>query len=178
VAVALAVRPSFSVDLRIPSREAIERLSTELAAGTQQLRRTRLPGGGGETASRDLDHLVLTVPESQQRFWSPWLTIDLTPSDTGTLLFARFSPHPSVWTGFAFGYLTFGAGLVFSLIFAGAQAMVGGDAWPLKISAAAVLVLGALWLSARVGQRLAQAQMSALRDEVERAVAACDAPTG
>jgi hypothetical protein len=171
--VGVALRPSFSVDLPLPSREAIGGLSAQLAAGAQQLRRTRVPGGGGDSATRDRDHLVLTVPESRQRVWSPWLTIDLSPSDAGTHLFARFSPHPSVWTGFAFGYLTVSVGLVLSLVFAGAQAMVGGDLWPLMISAAAVLVLGAMWWTARLGQRLAQAQMSALRDELDRAVAAC-----
>ncbi len=169
----MALRPSFLVDLPMPSREAIDGLGAQLAAGAQQLRRTRVPGGGGNTATRDHDHLVLTVPESQQRLWSPWLTIDIAPSDAGTRLFARFSPHPSVWTGFAFGYLTTSVGLVLSLIFAGAKAMVGGDPWPFAISAAAVLVLAAMWSAARLGQRLAQAQMSALRDELERAVAAC-----
>ena len=174
---ALALRPSFSVDLSIPSHEAIERLSAQLAAGSQVLRRTRVPGGGGETAARDADHFVLTVHATQQRLWSPWLMIDVSPRDGGTHLFARFSPHPSVWTGFAFGYLTVGVVFVFSLIFAGALAMIGGDPWTLKISAASLVVLGAMWWLSNLGQRLARTQMDALREELERATKACTLTT-
>ncbi len=173
--VTLALRPSFAVDLPIPSRQAIERLHAQLAAGAQQVRRARVPGGGREVSGRDRDHLVLTVPASQQRVWSPWLTIDITPGEGGTHLFARFSPHPSVWTGFAFGYLTFGIVLMFSLIFAGAHAMVGRELWPLVLSAGALLVLGAMWWAARLGQRLARGQMDTLRHELERAIEVCRA---
>ncbi|MBL0220333.1 MAG: hypothetical protein IPQ07_41500 [Myxococcales bacterium] len=139
------------------------------------MRRARVPGGGRDLSARDRDHLVLTVPAAQQRLWSPWLTIDITPRDGGSHLFARFSPHPSVWTGFAFGYLTFGVVLLFSLIFAGAHAMVGGELWPFQVSAGALLVLGAMWGASRVGQQLARGQMTTLRHELERAIETCKA---
>jgi len=173
---AVALRPTFSVDLPIPSRDAIDGLAAQLAAGAQQLRRAREPGGGGDGATRERDHLILTVPTAQQRVWSPWLTIDITPREAGAHVFARFGPHPSLWTGFAFGYLTVGLSLLFSLIFAGVLATLGGDLWPLKISAVALVVLGAMWWSARIGQRLAQGQMRALSDELDRALAACRDP--
>lgn len=169
----LTLRPSFSVDLPIPSRQAIERLHAQLAGGAQQVRRARVPGGGREVSARHRDHLVLTVPAPQQRLWSPWLTIDITPRDGGSHVFARFSPHPSVWTGFAFGYLTFGIVLMFSLIFASAHAMVGGELWPLALSAGALFVLGAMWGASRVGQHLARVQMDTLRHELERAIYGC-----
>lgn len=122
----------------------------------------------------DRDHFLLTVPASQQHVWSPWLTIDITAREGGSHLFARFGPHPSVWTGFAFTYLTLGLVLVFSLIFAGAQAMVGGGLWPLAISGGALVGAVAMWTASRVGLQLAREQMEAVRHELDRAIAACN----
>ena len=167
----LAVRPSFERELPLASTQAIARLSAQLAAGSQTLRRTRVPGGGRETTARDQDHLVLTVPATQQRFWSPWLTIELTPRGDGTHLFARFSPHPSVWTGFWFGYLALGLVLLFALVFTAALAMTGGSLWSLWIAGGATLAMAAMWWASRIGQRLAQEQMATLRAELERALA-------
>ena len=115
---AMVLRPGFLVDVAISSRELIERLEAALAAGPMQIKRTRVPGGGEEPGTRSVEHLVLTVPDAQQHFWSPWLTIELSPGDAGTHLRATFSPHPSVWTGFAFGYLTMTVVLVASLVIA------------------------------------------------------------
>lgn len=177
VSVALAIRPSFSFDLPVPSRQASEALAAQLAIGSQQLRRARAPGGGlGAGGVGDRDHLLLTVPEAQQRVWSPWLTIDITARDGGSHLFARFGPHPSVWTGFAFGYLTLGIAVVFSLIFTSAQAMVGGGLWALWITAGALVAAAGMWTFSRVGLGLAGAQMEAIRSELDRALAACGFP--
>lgn len=172
--VSLALRPSFSIDLPVPSKQAIERVAAELAAGSQQLRRARAPGGGGGGGGvADRDHFLLSVPSSEQRVWSPWLTIDITAREGGSHLFARFGPHPSVWTGFAFGYLTLGIVIVFSLIFAGAQAMVGGSGWSLWITGGALGAAVLMWTASRVGLSLARTQMDAVRRELDRALAAC-----
>ena len=171
-----AFRPSFSIDLPVSAHEVIAQLAAQLETGPQQLRRTRPPGGGGDVGLRDRDQLVLTVPATQAHFWSPWLTVDVAPRGHGTHLFAKFSPHPSVWTGFMFGYLTLAMVLVFSLVFVGALAMTGGEPWALWISAGASLGLAGMWWVSQLGQRLAHAQMEALRDALERALAACDFP--
>lgn len=163
------------MDLPVGSREASEAIAAQLQAGSQQLRRARAPGGGGGRGGvSDRDHFLLTVPASEQRIWSPWLTIDITARDGGAHLFARFGPHPSVWTGFAFTYLTLGLGLVFSLVFAGAQAMVGGGLWSLAISGGVLVAAAGMWTASRVGLRLARDQMEAVRHELDRAIAACN----
>ncbi|MBE7447589.1 MAG: hypothetical protein HS111_01475 [Kofleriaceae bacterium] len=174
---ALALRPGFAVDLACPGHVAIERLTAAIGAGPMQLRRSRVPGGGRDTPRRDHDHLVLVGPAAQQRFWSPWLTIDVAPREGGAQVRARFSPHPSVWTGFAFGYLTVTVVLVLSLAFAGAQAMMGSAPWALWGSAGAAVALVGLWSAAQLGQRLARAEMEALAGELERALAACQPTT-
>lgn len=171
--VTLAFRPSFAVELPLPSHEAIERLGAALAAGRLPLRRTRVPGGGRDARPRDSDSLVLTIPAAEQHFWSPWLTIDLSPRGDGTHLFARFSPHPSVWTGFAFGYLGLGLVLLVSLVIAASSALVpdSGQAWALWVSLGAALAMAGMWWASQLGQRLAHGQMEELRQALDRAIA-------
>lgn len=174
----LALRPTFSVELACPSTVALERLYAALGAGPHVLRRTRSPGGGGEGETRAHDHFVLTVADDAQRVWSPWLGVEVSPRDTGATLLARFSPHPSVWTFFAFAYLTLSVVLMFSLCFTAALAMSGGRPWSLLVSAGVVVVMAALWATAQLGQRLARAEMESLRAALEAAIARCAvAPT-
>jgi hypothetical protein len=171
--VALALRPTFTVQLPMACPEALELLGATLATRPVQLRKTRTPGGGRIEQARDSDHLVVTVQDADQHFWSPWLTVDVTSRPGGSQLVARFSPHPSVWTGFAFGYLTLGVACMFSLVFAGALAMMGGEPWTLWISGGTALALVGMWWASQIGQRLAHVQMELLRRELERAVDDC-----
>ena len=173
--VTLALRPSFSVELSCPSREAIARLVAALGAGHVELRRSRVPGGGRDAGPRDKDFLVLTVPAAEQRFWSPWLTIDIAPLGALTRVHARFGPHPSIWTGFAFGYLTLGVVLAVSLVVAASGALVPGSEqrWAWWLAAGTVLALASLWAVSRLGVHLARTQMEQLRRELERALSGC-----
>jgi hypothetical protein len=175
MSMSLALRPSFSVDLACPSTVALERLYAALGAGPHALRRTRSPGGGGEDTPRAHDHFVLTVADDVQRVWSPWLGVEVSPTDAGATLFARFGPHPSVWTFFAFAYLTLSVVLMFSLCFTAALAMSGGRLWSLAVSAGVVVVMAGLWATAQLGQRRAREQMESLRAALEAAIARCAA---
>ncbi|HET9625823.1 MAG TPA: hypothetical protein VFP84_30880 [Kofleriaceae bacterium] len=169
----ISLRPSFAIDLEMPAREALPRLAATLADGPMALRRTRLPGGGRDDARpRARDHLVLTVPEPQRHFWSPWLTIEVTPRGARTHLMSRFSPHPSVWTAFAFGYLALTCITAVSLAIAGAGLLVPGSdqGWSLWVAAGGVLCMAALWWVSRIGQRIARAQMATLTAELERVI--------
>lgn len=169
-----AIRPSFSLDLACPSRLVLERLFARLGSGRYPLRRTRSFGSEhGAAKVRERDHFILTVPDAEQHFWSPWLNVEVTPQGEGSHLFARFSPHPSVWTMFAFAYLGLSTVLLLSLCVAGALVMSGSSPWALWISAAAALIMVAMWGASQVGQRLAHAQMEELRAELERVVSVC-----
>lgn len=169
---AITLRPSFAIDLAMPSCNALPRLTAELASGAMALRRTRVPGGGRDAGPGDRDHLVLTVPETQQHFWSPWLTIEMTPRGDGAHLFARFSPHPSVWTAFAFGYLALGTLTVVALAVAASGLLVPGTdlAWSLWVAAGCVLAMVAMWWISQIGQRIARQQMTTLTVELDRAL--------
>lgn len=174
---AIVLRPRFELELARPSREVIEQLSAHLRSTSLVLRRARVPGGGAERGPRDQDHLTLTIPKPEQHLWSPWLEIEVSPNQDGTRIGARFSPHPSVWTGFAFGYLTLGVvGLVALTIVASGEMLDGSEqrwAWWLVGGAAVAMI--AMWGVSMLGQRLARDQMQTLRTNLDRAVEACRA---
>ena len=174
----LALRPSFDLDVAMPARSALPALTAQLEAGAMSLRRTRVPGGGrADERARERDHLVLTVPEAQRHFWSPWLTIEVSPRGGGTHLFSRFSPHPSVWTAFSFGYLGLGSITAVALAIAGSGMLVRGaeQPWALWVAGACALCMIAMWWISQIGQRIARAQMTTLAAELDRAVAAIGA---
>jgi hypothetical protein len=173
----LALRPSWAVDLPCASREVVARLAADLGDGRLTFKRSRIPGGGVEHAERDDDHFLLSVPAGEQRVWSPWLAIDVSARDGGAHVFARFGPHPSVWTGFAFGYLTLTVGLVVALVVAASGAAVkGGDqTWALWLAAGLALAGAGLWGLSQLGQRLGAAQMESLRSAFDRALSDCRA---
>jgi hypothetical protein len=168
----LALRPSFSIDLPLASRTVIDALCERLASGPMSFRRARVPGGGAERGPREHDHLVLTVPTTDRHFWSPWLAIEISPRGEQAHLFARFSPHPSVWTGFAFGYLGLGLIGAVAVVIAASSLLVpnSGQPWALGLAGGTVLAMGGMWWASQIGQRIAHAQMTALRAELDRAL--------
>jgi len=173
----LALRPTFSLDLDRPSREVLSQAFDRLARAAVQLRKTQIPGGGRTTTPAH-DHFILTVPEAQQHFWSPWLSVDVSPQGSGSHVFARFMPHPSVWTAFMFGYLALSIAVLFSLVFALALSNSGGSPWTLAITGGAVVIMVLMWWASQVGQRLARAQMEELRQILETALSGEPAEPG
>jgi len=171
----LSLRPAFAIDLPLRARDVIERLCEKLATAPLDVRRTREPGSGRDASARDHDHLVLTVPAAQQHFWSPWLTLDVTATEHGSHVHAKFSPHPSVWTGFAFGYLILTVVCLVALVIAATSMLVpgSGQAWALWLAGGAAVAMTGMWWASLFGQRLARAQMEDLRREIDRALAAC-----
>ncbi|MFN0246422.1 MAG: hypothetical protein ACKV2T_05915 [Kofleriaceae bacterium] len=169
---AFSFRPGFSVDVAVASDELVDRLATTLVTMPVQLRRTRVPGGGAETSRQHRDHLIITVPADKRHFWSPWLTVEIEPRSTGSKLSALFSPHPSIWTGYMFGYLGLGIVVMFSLIFAGSVAMTdgGGSPWSLWVAGGAVMCGIGMWWASSIGQRLASTQMDDLRTALENSI--------
>jgi len=173
----IGLRPHFELELACSSRDAVERLCTHLGTTPLVMKRTRVPGGGQERGPRDHEHVTITVPAGERHFWSPWLTVELSPRDAGTHVVAQFSPHPSVWTGFAFGYLTLGVTCAVMLTIGASGLMLedSGQGWAFWAAAITALALVGLWIAAQLGQRLARAQMEGLRKELDLAIETCRA---
>jgi hypothetical protein len=112
-------------------------------------------------------HMTLTVREDDRHFWSPWLHIEVTDHDGQTHIRGRFTPHPNIWTSLAFSYFTLLSLAVFAGVWGMSQWMLEQHPTAMWIALACVVVVGLLWWSAQVGQRLAREQMHVLRDAVE-----------
>ncbi len=166
-------RPNFTVDAALPLAEVQDRLQSGLVGPAYEVRWSRSPHGGG-TAHRAA-HLVVAFKQEHRHFWSPWLVLDLETRDDAdgagiTRVIGRFSPHPTVWTGYTFTYLALGVIAFFSSVFAFSQHSLGGSPSSLwGLLASAVMAAGLLW-SSWVGQRLAREQMIELRRHLEMAL--------
>ncbi len=163
-------RPTFGLE----SRRGLEDVQSALARALSQAgleARWARPPQPGAAASAPSNHLVVTFPEAQRHFWSPWLALDLASRDDGgTRLFGRFSPHPAVWTAWAFSYLGLGVVAFFSAVFGTCQCLLESPATALWGVASCAVVATALFVSSRMGQRLAREQMRRLGDVVSAAV--------
>lgn len=152
-----AMRPTFQHDLPNPPRDVAAALDGLL---------TRYPG------KRVGLHVMLTVPEREKHFWSPYLTIELSeaeaPASGGTHLHARFSPNPSLWTAIGFTYLSLIVIAFFALMWAGAQLTLGHAPHAAWIALLCGLFVALLWWVSLAGQRLAYEQMFALRTDLEQ----------
>jgi hypothetical protein len=119
------------------------------------------------------NHLTITVPRSVRHFWSPWLWIEITADEENpgeSRLFARFSPHPSVWTGVMLCQLSLIVIASLAAMFALAQVTIDQAPtalWVVPIALA--LAAGVYWMSL-IGQRLAHEQMVLLHGHVDAAL--------
>lgn len=117
-------------------------------------------------------HVVLTIAPDARHFWSPWLTMETVAAGAGSVLHARFSPKPAIWTGFMLSYISLITAGCFGLMFAASFLVIGRSAWLSLVLGCACLALAlGMYAAAQVGQRLAHAQMAELRDLVHDALA-------
>lgn len=113
-------------------------------------------------------HMTLTVRDAERHFWSPWLHLEVSEGeDEGRAqVRGRFTPHPSVWTFFAFSYFSLIVVACFAGIWGMSQWMLDARPTALWASVVCAVLVGLLWWSAQVGQKLAREQMGALREAV------------
>ncbi|MEM9916310.1 MAG: hypothetical protein AAF911_15250, partial [Planctomycetota bacterium] len=164
-----ALRPSFRLPLRLPPDEAMAALERGLAESDAPI-----------LSQRAGHHMTLTVTPAVRHFWSPWLNLEFEPAETAaergadptpeaanrTSLHARFSPAPSLWTGFMAVYFTLATAGFLALMWAAAQWTMGSRPTLLWATLACALGCGGLWWCSLVGQKLAHDQMHLLRRAV------------
>jgi hypothetical protein len=118
----------------------------------------------------DTGRIELIFSEEKVRFWFPQLTIDVETEGDGSILRARFGPHPHVWTLYVMLYSTSLAIFVGCVMFGISQWMVGSRPWGLYLSPAALILSGLVYGASYVGQGLGSLQMQELRSFVEKAL--------
>lgn len=114
------------------------------------------------------DHAMISIVESERHFWSPWMHVEIRGAESGHHVFGRFSPHPSIWTGFMFSYLAIGVIVFFAAMFGVSQQLSGQSPWAYYIIPAGLLIALILWFAAKAGQKLALDEMREMKSRIER----------
>lgn len=166
----MRLRPTFHLDRPEPYADVAGRLRQRLNGAQFDAKWARTPGSHENGLRDERDHIIVCLHPPFRHFWSPWLHLEVQGDDAGTRIEGRFSPHPSVWSGFAFAYLALSVICFFSLVFASAQLLLGQVPWASGISLACVAIGAGLWWAAQLGQGLATAQMELLRAALDGAL--------
>jgi len=112
----------------------------------------------------------LTLAGGRVRFWSPQLSLLLVGSSSGSLIKARFGPHPHVWGMFLAGYALTGMLTSALALFGCVQLFLGQTPWALYATPAAALGITLVYGAAYVGQGLGAGQMHDLRTFLDKAL--------
>lgn len=155
-------RPGFDLDVDRSPGELYRQLEALIAADA------RFTGRCVE------GHVMLTVPEAERHFWSPYLHVQIVahrdeldePAPKRSYLRGFFTPHPSLWSSFVFGYLALSVLVFFSGIWGLVQITLGAAPTAGYVSLACALVMGALHLASAFGRRRATDQMGVLERSV------------
>jgi hypothetical protein len=110
------------------------------------------------------------VDSRQRRIWSPHLSLQIEPSENGSILNGRFSPRPDIWTLLMFLYFTILTLVFFGAMLGFAQRMIGQTAWGFVAVAVGLPLIGLLHLASLVGQQLGREQMAELRSRLDAAL--------
>lgn len=125
-------------------------------------------------------HVTLKIHDADRHFWSPWLNIEIEPTaQGGSILHARFSPHPNIWTMVALSYIAMSVVFMIGGCFGLSQWWIGQSPTALWAMPFALLVSAVLWVVSQIGQKLAAEEMDVLDRLMHKATAleADTAPT-
>lgn len=155
----LKMRPRFAVDVPCGARTVVEVLAEGIGRADPALEGHFDPG-----------HCVLRIPEDRRYLWSPELDLTFDPLDaedgdaiTGVRVRCLFTPRPSVWTVFAFGYAVLALLGLAAGVFGLVQLSLGHPPWALLGPVVALLSIAAVYGATFIGQGLAATQMYELR---------------
>lgn len=110
-----------------------------------------------------IEYALFRVPVNDKQFWNPELQVTAERKGNLTIVKGRIGPIPKVWTSFIFGY---GIAIMLSLfggMYGYVQYFLGNPApWLWSFPVAIVFSL-LVFVTAKIGQYLAQDQMRILR---------------
>jgi hypothetical protein len=147
------MRPSFAIEFPIESSDAVDRLSSLVRDADYPIE--------GRVAG---NHLMLVIPPSRRHFWSPWLHLEVHDRDDGSRVKGRFSPNPSVWTGFMLTYIALATLIFFAAMFGVSQWLMNKPPSALMLMGIPLMIGIIMYWSSLIGQRIAHEQMQELYD--------------
>lgn len=153
------VRPRFQVVADEPSEELEKRIAAALKTDDAPCK-GRVNSG----------YISLSVPEADQHYWSPRLSLTLETHGGGTLIRGLYGPRPAVWTMFVFFYALIGFAIVIISIIGMANMSLdksGAILWSVPLLIVAFL---SLYLVAYMGQKAGHDQMLILHQFLEDSI--------
>lgn len=116
------------------------------------------------------DYVVLKIPENQQHYWSPQLSLEIEATNDGSRIRGLYGPKPGVWTMFVFFYSFIGFLTMLGLIFGLSQMMLKMEPYGLWAVPVGAGLLAGLFIISKIGQRLGMEQMHQLKDFLDEAL--------
>ncbi len=152
------LRPRFRLHLELTPAEALAQLQAALKQDCPYV---------GMVAELQM-HFDLRLPPGQRKLWSPTLSGNFEPAETGCVLHGLIGPNPSAWTAIAFSYLALATGILFLLTLGGVQVFLDSTPWAFLATLGLLVLVLLTWLLSQLGQRLARPQTIALRHFLEQ----------
>lgn len=116
------------------------------------------------------DRAVIHVPASRQRLWSAELRVEVARRDDATVVEGRYAPHPHVWVTYVIVLAAVVVGVTVAVVFALAEWSMGQPPVALYALAPLLLIGGATYAAAFVGQGFASEEMDELRAFLDEAL--------
>jgi hypothetical protein len=166
---AIQMRPTFALETELSEEEVVQRIQNTFSGNPD-----------GEPANNFQGqfvrgHAMISINQSARHFWSPWMHLEIRESDQHRLVIGRFSPHPSIWTGFMFSFLAIAVLIVFAAMFGVSQQLSGQTPWAYCFIPCGLSVVALLWFISKTGQKLARDEMEHMRSSIEKCLG--DAPS-
>lgn len=155
----IRLRPTFRLTSSQTGLETLNRVRAAMQNHEKTIEGQFKPGHG-----------VISIVGPERHFWSPWLNLEFREEGDECEVHGRFSPHPSIWTAFAFSYIAIGVLIFFTTIAGMAQQLAGQSPIAYYSLPVWVAIAFGLWVASQIGQRLAQEQMVLLKQVVVESV--------
>ncbi|MFT5169113.1 MAG: hypothetical protein ACI8P3_004361 [Saprospiraceae bacterium] len=153
------VRPRFQIDTSCPLEELVEKIQNGLEKENAAC--------NGRVNSM---FGTLFIPQEDQHYWSPQLSLSFEKTETGTLMRGFYAPRPAVWTMFVFFYAIIGIAIIFILIFGMSYRSLGDSGAILWLIPVLVIIFLSLYAVAYTGQKMGHIQLVTLHRFLEECV--------
>jgi len=110
---------------------------------------------------------VLKIPQNQQRFWSPQLSLKFVEKEKGTLISGLYGPRPTIWSLFMFLYFFLGLVALALLIIGLSRYNLGLSSYILWFVPFVLSGIFVLWFSGKAGKRISHKQIYQIHDLIK-----------